>query len=316
MTVHSLGYRPWSGPRDPAWHRPLVIATTGVRCAWQSSWLHRIVLFSWLPASWFAIGFFVWEQSLLFPDWSRFLQPFLSGAPAELRSALAQVDDIQQSRHTMWAWLLQAFFGYTQVLLMVLVVGLIAPRLISQDFRSRAFLLYFSRPLDRAEYILGKLMTVWFYLLVIATAPALVLYVGGVLLSSQVSVLAATWDLPLRILGASAVLAIPTASLALCFSSMTQESRYASFAWFNVWILGWVTYGALTSADAVNRHSALDQPSRWTVFSLYHLLGRVQSWIFGFAEFSSIRLYAFILIIVTVVSLALLYRRVSAPMRA
>lgn len=55
---------------------------------------------------------------------------------------------------------------------MVMVIGLIAPPMISQDVRSRAFLLYFSRPLTRGEYLLGKLASVWVYLSLISTLPA------------------------------------------------------------------------------------------------------------------------------------------------
>ena len=36
-----------------------------------------------------------------------------------------------------------AFFRYPQAIAMVLVVGLIAPMMISYDFRSKAYLLYF-----------------------------------------------------------------------------------------------------------------------------------------------------------------------------
>ena len=70
--------------------------------------------------------------------------------------------------------------------------------MISQDFRSRAFLLYFSRPLTKVQYIAGKAATISLYLLCVTMFPALLLYLVGVLLSPDISVLYATWDLPLR----------------------------------------------------------------------------------------------------------------------
>ena len=209
---------------------------------------------------------------------------------------------------------------------MVMVVGLIAPPMISQDVRSRAFLLYFSRPLTRGEYLLGKLSSVWVYLSVISTLPALALYVLGVLLSPNLSVVSATWDLPFRIVAASVVLMLPTSVLALCFSSLTQESRYAGFGWFAVWILGWFTYTAASSAEAFEQMNAQQevfrpggqivlQQSSWTHVSLYHTLGRVQSWVFGFAEFREVWVSSVILIAVTLIALVVLLRRISAPMR-
>ena len=319
MAMHDLGYRSWLGRRAPAWTCFVVIATTGVRRTWQSRWLRRMLLFAWLPALWFGLGFFIWEQSLLHPEWREALGPFLAGGSlsSELSSILRDVDleDPTGRRHAIWAWLLQSFFRYPQSVLMVMVVGLITPPLISQDIRSRAFLLYFSNPITPGEYILGKLTTVWVYLALISTLPAVALYLLGVLLSPQLDVIQATWDLPFRILAASAVLMIPTASLALCLSSLTQESRYAGFGWFAIWILGWFTYGVLTFVETNGQREPLrSEVGGWSHLSLYHTLGRVQSWIFGFSEWNDVWLSAVILLAVTVISLVIMFRRVVAPM--
>lgn len=315
----------------PAWIRWWVITEVGVRRAWQSRWLRRMLVFAWVPAIWFGVGFFIWEQAALHPEWRQPLVMFLpqTGELAGIRHAM-ELGHSEVGRHTVWAWLLQSFFRYPQAVLMVMVVGVISPPLISQDIRSRAFLLYFSRPLTRAEYLFGKLASLWAYLAVISTVPALALYLLGVLLSPNLGVVAATWDMPLRILAASVVLMLPTSVLALCFSSLTQESRYAGFAWFAVWILGWFTYVAAMSAEAVTTGNEAyyagryDRPGAtalelkepiWTHLSLYHTLGRVQRWIFGFGEFEDVMLSTAILTILTGVSLAVTYQRISAPMR-
>lgn len=320
MAVHNVGYRGWSGQRTAGWTRCGVITATGFRRAWQSKWLRRMLFFAWLPAVWFGIGFFIFEQSILYPSWRDGLRIFVEGMPrmGELSDILrnTNLDHPEAGRHLVWAWLLSSFFRYPQGLLMVLVVGLIAPPLISQDVRSRAFLLYFSRPLTRAEYVIGKSATVWAYLLLISTLPALLLYLLGILLSPDLSVIAATWDLPFRVMAASAVLMLPTASLALCFSSMTQETRYAGFAWFAVWILGWFTYGVMTSAEAFGNDRPLERGDPpWSHLSLYHTLGRVESWVFGFSDFRDVALSALILVVLTVVANLVLVRRISAPMR-
>ncbi len=325
--VNRLGYRGWSGELESGAMRWTVISAVGIRRAWQSRWLRRMLFFAWMPAVLFGIGFFVWEQAALFPEWQRPAMNFLGGLlPAPVAQEIGESirrGDLQSSRHTVWASLLQTLFRYPQGVLMVMVIGLIAPPMISQDVRSRAFLLYFSRPLTRGEYLLGKLASVWVYLSLISTLPALALYVLGVLLSPSLNVVTATWDLPLRIVAASVVLMLPTSVLALCFSSLTQESRYAGFAWFASWILGWFTFAAATAAEAFNaqgnagrmgREMVLEQSS-WTHVSLYHTLGRVQSWVFGFASFREVLVSAVILVAVTVIAMAILLRRISAPMR-
>lgn len=325
--VNHLGYRGWNGQLEPGWMRWAVIAAVGVRRAWTSSWLKRMMFLAWLPAVWFSVGFFIWEQAALYPEWRQMAAGMMRGLPPspafdQIRESV-QSGDLESSRHTVWAWLLQSFFRYPQGVVMVMVVGMVAPPLISQDIRSRAFLIYFSRPLNRVEYVLGKLASLWVFLSIISTLPALVLYVLGVLLSPNLGVVAATWDLPLRIIGASVVLMLPTSVLALCFSSLTQETRYAGFAWFIVWILGWFTYAAATANDAFgpNRYQspedryAMLQESAWTHLSLYHTLGRVQSWVFGFAKLEDVLVSIVILAGITVISLMVLFRRISAPMR-
>ncbi len=330
--VYESGYRGWSGLRAPSWNRWSVISAVGISRAWKSNWLKRMVFFSCLPAMWFGIGFYLWEQAAQSSEWKMFVTPalrspfFRRNSPSPVFEAVTTAfanNDFSSGRHAVWAWLLQTFFRYPQAVFLVLIVGLVAPPLISQDIRSRAFLLYFSRPLTRTEYLLGKLGTLWAFLGLISVGPALVLYVMGVFLSPNLNVVVATWDLPLRIIAASIVLILPTSALALCLSSMTQESRYAGFSWFAIWILGWFTYGALSSAEAMNagarfqRDGAIQvHQSVWTHLSLYHTLGRVQSWVFGFSGFNEARFSIAILLAITIVALAITFRRISAPMRA
>ena len=331
--VHHLGYRSWAGERTLGWTRWMVISNVGVRRAWVSFWVRRLLFFASLPAIWFGVLFFLWEQATLYSEWRGFLIPMLNGLPPTpdfegIREAVL-TGNMESSRHTVWASLLLTFFRYPQAVLMVLMIGLIAPPMISQDIRSRAFLLYFSRPLTRGEYVLGKLATIWAYLAMISAMPALVLYVLGVVFSPNLSVVLSTWDLPLRIILATIVLMLPTSMLALAMSSLTQESRYAGFAWFAVWILGWFTYGAASTAEAFNAQQAYFEQQRnmnphsvivmhessWTYISLYHTLGRVQRWVFGFGEFSEAAVPLLIVTAVTLGSWAILYRRISAPMR-
>ncbi|MBM4092442.1 MAG: hypothetical protein FJ276_23910 [Planctomycetes bacterium] len=229
----------------------------------------------------------------------------LRGLPHSEAAAEAWLNDPASSRHAVWSLLMMTFFRYPQGTLMVLLVGMIAPSLVSLDFRSRAFLLYFSRPITPFEYIMGKAMVVWCYLAAITTLPALTLYVLGVLLSPEIGVVLETWDLPFRILGASLVLMVPTTALALFFSSMTSESRYAGFAWFAVWGLGWAAYANLEAVSA---------GKQWSMISLYHMLGRVQAWVFGLStDINDVTSATALLLAVTVLPFVVLVCRVAAP---
>ncbi|MFC1758637.1 ABC transporter permease subunit [Planctomycetota bacterium] len=322
MAVNSLGYRGWSGKVAPAWTRSVVIARTGIRRVWNSVWMKRLLLLSWMPAIWFGLGFFAFEKSIEYPELLNLATEFIqSNHPRMLAvTEMLASGDVETARHDVWAWMLMTFFRHPQSVLMALLVGLIAPPLISQDIRSRAFLLYFSRPMDRFEYVIGKLSTVIGYLVMISAVPALSLYVVGILLSPNLSVVASTWDLPLRIIAATVVMSVPTASFALCLSSMTQETRTAAFAWFAALILGSITFNFVSTMEGINQMAngqnvELVSNSNWSLVSLYHTLGLVQSWAFGFVDFRDIYGSAIAIALLTIASLSVLMRRVAAPMR-
>lgn len=327
MPVHDLGYREWSGNRMPRLLRPLVVARSGISLVWRRKWLRLMLILAWLPIFLPAMVIFFFEYSTTDAEMRGFVAGFLRTPVVQRPDLSMQVfNDPTSVRHEVWSTVILFFFRYPQLVAMVLLVGLIAPMLVSYDLRSKAYLMYFSRPLTPMEYILGKSAVVWFFLFMIVTVPALVLYVVAVMLSPNLSVVAATWDIPLRILGASVVLVIPTTAVALCYSSFTSESRYASFAWFATFIMGYVSYMILTFAGARNlpqqrrgrrggptmEELGLD-PDRWRLLSPYHTLGKAESWVFGLDPTAGNVLWPMlVLLIVTVGGIVIVRHRIVA----
>ena len=254
MPVHDLGYRSWDGDRVPRFLRPWVVAKSGIALVWRRKWLRMMLLLAWLPICFPALGIFVFEYSSTDRDLSQMIRGALH-SPLFAQHELAELatEDPDQARHQVWSSFILAFFRYPQAIAMVLLVGLIAPMMITYDLRSKAYLMYFSRPLTPAEYILGKSAVIWFFLIMISTLPALGVYVLGVFLSPGLWVVGETWDIPLRIIGASVVLLVPTTALALCYSAITTENRYATFSWFATWAMGGIAYRILTFAGAPPR---------------------------------------------------------------
>jgi hypothetical protein len=174
--------------------------------------------------------------------------------------------------------------------------------------------------------VLGKSAVIWFYLSLIVTAPALVLYLMGILLSPELSVVGETWQIVVSILLSSVALLVPTTALAMGYSASTTESRYAMFTWFATWILGFVAYQILTYTpyrDLVPRddrgrlrwREIYDQVDfdRWRMFSPYHTLGKVQSWIFDLDTTTGSVIPAVVLLtVITVIGTAVVYYRIKA----
>jgi hypothetical protein len=146
-----------------------------------------------------------------------------------------------------------AFMRSPQAILLAIVVGLVAPALVSRDLRAKAWLIYFTRPVGKFEYVAGKLLILGLLVASITMLPALALWLAGVAVSPSIWVAVTTWDLPVRIIVASLALAIPTVFMALAYSSLTAESRIASFAWFATWAACWIAHASLTTADMMQR---------------------------------------------------------------
>lgn len=322
MPIHNLGYREWNGELESSSTRWTVVAEIGVRRAWQSMWLRRMLLFAWLPAIFMGFMIFLFEQAeqnrdgeavgaiLAMADvmMPRFSDP--GHLSVKLRQLFSEGGSPEERRHTFWSILLLNLFRRSQPFILIPIVGVIAPTLISQDFRSRAFLLYFSRPLTRVQYILGKAVTILFFQSLITLFPALLLFTLGVLLSPSFSVLTVTWDLPLRIFLVSAVISIPTTCLALMLSSLTTDSRYASFGWFAIWIFGYIAWTAVVPFSTAGDSSILQ------CLSLFHLLSDVAAWVLDQnLGIVGIDTRLSVLAGLTAISLIVVFRRVSAPMQ-
>ena len=265
MPLHDVGYRPWRGKRCGSGHAVGVIAGTGIRLAWTSRWLRRAIFFAWSPALLFAASFFAFEQAVDQGQLGTLQEQARMGRNLDGVGVLGAVLarslgapppggrplDANSTRHMVWARLLLAFMRAPQAVLLAVVVGLVAPTLISRDLRAKAWLVYFTRPVGRLEYILGKMAILGVLVAAITMLPALALWALGVLVSPSVWIAVATCDLPLKIILASLTLAVPTVLMALAYSSLTAESRIASFAWFATWAACWIAHTALTTADLV-----------------------------------------------------------------
>jgi len=303
MPLLDIGYRKWEGEKTPRSTRSLALASTGIHLVWKGTWLKRFLMFMAIPALIAGIFVAAFEQTLDRDGPSTLLKTLAKNPQSSNIAQRAGVDlnaaikSPESYRHFTWSYVLFNLSRYPQSLGMIVVLGLVAPRLISYDLRSRGYLLYLSRPLTPAEYIFGKALVLYFLLFVMSALPALLIYVAGLFLSTDSTAIAQTWDIPFRIILASLVLMVPTTAVALAFSSMTQESRYAGFAWFSMWVVGSVTYFTLWSATQLReqfqnqfknqgrgaRIEAMAQWNSFKLFSPYETLGYLQQQIFGLA---------------------------------
>ena len=182
MPIHDLGYRAWPGKYSSDLFRFWVIASSGIRVVGRNTWVRRMLFVAWLPTFGLAAIIFSYERMLEHREFAMSPAEVRSSIVGELSGELQDGDvvvealtknDLREGRHLMWSWLLSAFLRVPQAVMAMLLIGMIASPLIARDVRTRAFLMYFSKPIGRVEYVFGKIAIVSFYLMFITTVPAL-----------------------------------------------------------------------------------------------------------------------------------------------
>ncbi len=160
------------------------------------------------------------------------------------------------------------YFLQIELRLSMIVVLLVGPALISQDLRFNALPLYFSRPLRRIDYFLGKLGVIGWFLGLVVILPSLIAYVLGLLFSLDLATVWDTFPLLLASLAYGAVIVLSAGSLMLALSSLTRNSRYVALFWLGLWLISSIVAGILDEAERDQRHHALgrkimaEHPSR------------------------------------------------------
>ena len=328
MPIFDVGYRHWEGKLRSPLVRCWTITRTGIALAFRSILLKRFMYVTYMPLLYFAPLFFAigyvtdpvrnfGSQSTPWFGWaSEFLGPELSKV---LRTAPESV------RPVAWSIAFYYFFSWPQAILTMLVVAIVAPGLIAQDVRSKAFLLYFSKPITRAEYLLGKACTVSFFIAMMMLAPPLILYTVSILFSPSAMAFVQTSYTVVRILGVFLAVAVPMTLISLCLSSMAKDARFPTLGWAIICVGGEVVYWILYSMSGFKDSAWICCASlRKTISvltqSIYNVPGQLHDLkldpkVLKFDMQFSSEICLVWLAFVSVLSLSVLYRRISAPIR-
>ncbi|MFT5049222.1 MAG: ABC-2 type transport system permease protein [Chlamydiales bacterium] len=281
MPISELGYRHWEGKRTGLFRRAIAIAKSEVSIAYKSSkLLRRFLVFAWMPILYFcpfflAIGYVADPKNSL-DEGTILTQIALNFLPSEALGQLREHPEL--SLPGIWSLAFYFFFAYTGSALSMIVVAIVGPPLIAKDMRSKAFLVYFSKPIQPWQYLLGKLGTVIFFVFSMTLFPALLLYAIGIGLSPNTSTLVATLPILLKVVMSSLITAIPVAMVVLLISSFTKDRKIATFLWVAVWIFGEIAFRTLTLGG---RFSEDIEPPAWaSLLSIRELTTRATSGIF------------------------------------
>jgi ABC-2 type transport system permease protein len=128
-----------------------------------------------------------------------------------------------------------AFFGgffRWQMIFTLLLSVFGGAGLIANDLRTGAILVYLSRPLDRRDYILGKLGVLMTLNLSVTLVPGLLLYLIALALApDQLATMDLAWIGP-AIVFQSIVISLVTSLVALAVSALSKSARVAGIGFF------------------------------------------------------------------------------------
>jgi ABC-2 type transport system permease protein len=238
MPIFDQGYQHWKGAIAGRVWRWAAITRQGLRVQVKStrSYVRLLLFAAWMPALTLVAAMAAWG---LIEQGSEPIVKLLKSTP--LQSVIA---DPHTYRHAVWTIAYSWFFWVELAFIMVLVM-LIGPNLISQDLRFNALPLYFSRPITRFDYFVGKLGVIATLVAALAVLPAVVAYIMGICFSLDLSVVRDTWRLLPGSILYGLIIVVSAGTLMLAMSSLSRRSLYVGIAWMGLWIVSSTVSSAL-----------------------------------------------------------------------
>ena len=237
MPIFDQGYQHWQGQLAGHGWRWLAVTRHGVRVGLKNRLLRLLLLGALVPALALAGVISVWglvEQKAV---WALALLRAMG-----FRNEMLQ--DPTSFRLTAWTLCFHFFLQIELFIIMVLVL-LVGPSLISQDLRYNALPLYFSRPVRRLDYFLGKLGVIGFFLGMVAVVPAVAAWVLGLFFSLDFRAILETFRLLMGMVLFGAIVTLSAGLFMLALSSLSRNSRYIAVFWGGMWLLTYSVSGML-----------------------------------------------------------------------
>ncbi|MFF3496460.1 ABC transporter permease [Streptomyces sp. NPDC002795] len=170
--------------------------------------------------------------------------------------------------YTRYAVILQAVIG--------LYVASAAPNAVSLDLRFKSIPLYFSRPIERVDYVVAKFAAMASALFILTAAPLIVLYVGSLL--AKLDFTEQTKGLAQGLVSV-ALLSLLFAGIGLVVSAVTPRRGFGIAAVIAVLT---ISYGAVSTVQAIAEAQDNSGAVTWLgLFSPITLIDGVQTAFLG-----------------------------------
>lgn len=221
MTIKEKGYSHWDGEflvrKFPWWP----ITRYGIKLTFQRKFFKFTFPMSLLPAIFYLAGIYVSERLEDFP--------FLRGETIQF---------LQINPNYFKTYLTQSFMLF----IMLMIVIFCGASLISDDLKHNSLQLYFSRPLKKKDYFLGKTAVIFFFLFIITLIPGLIFFIMKLVFSGSLKFFLSYPWLPLSIIGYSLIVTGFFSFYTLFLSSLSKNRRLVAILIFGIYYLSEIVY--------------------------------------------------------------------------
>ncbi len=215
MPIYDLSYRQWSGVWTSHPYRWWVITRQGINILGRKRHFLVLMILSALP--------FLVRCVMLY------LSTVLGRIPLLTINAKFFEDFLSQ----------QMFF--------VFIIAIYAGAgLIANDLKANALQIYFSKPITRRDYVMGKLGVLFFFLALPTLVPGMLLFFLAVLFKSDASFLEQNYWVPASVLGYSLLIIATYSVVMLAVSSLSKSSRFAGIVFAALFFFSRIFYQILS----------------------------------------------------------------------
>ncbi len=200
MPLYDLGYRHWSGTWTTHPYRWWVVTRQGIKLLVNKKRFLVLMILSAIPFMVRAVLIYlsasVGKSIPMMQIDARFFESFLSQ---------------------------QGFF----VFIITIYAG---AGLISNDLKANALQIYFSKPITRQDYLLGKLGILVFFLALPTLVPGVLLYILAILFEANIGFFQANYWILGSIVGYSLLIVFSYGMIMMGLSSIGKSSRFAGIS--------------------------------------------------------------------------------------
>jgi ABC-type transport system involved in multi-copper enzyme maturation permease subunit len=212
MAIHEQNYVSYDGPLDDrgGWW---IFSRTTFQLAWSLKRTKILLILLWIPV--------VITLGLVFVEYG--IREKLGSATQAIAGGEGGVGAGSVT------FILQMQFFSAALLMMASGCGAIA-----DDLRYRTFQLYFSRPVERWEYILGKFLGIFALCSLVTVVPSVL--IGGLRAAyfSSTELAGAMYEQTLVGVGLSLAITVVVSSVVLGLSSLTRRTGYVVLGWIGI----------------------------------------------------------------------------------